>query len=100
MKLLITAFLMILGFVAKSQTNDDNKIVKEIKGTIESDGHIMNDSVKFFIQVDLDGFKIKGSNGKSYQKRTCDSKKCKIIHLEIENRGFVTGTLRMYNGGL
>lgn len=85
--------LISLSVIAKGQ--DENKITKEIKGTIESDGHIMNDSVKFFISVDLDGFAIKGSNGKKYEKRTCDKKNCKIIHLEIVN----TNTNRFYSSG-
>lgn len=90
MKTLLTAIFVLSLLVAKAQTNDDNKIIKEIKGTIECDGHLMNDSVKFFIQVDLDGFKIKGSNGKVYQKRACNSKNCKLIHLEPVTRGMLT----------
>jgi len=67
---------------------DQNEITKEIKGVIESDGHLMNDSVKFFIKVDLDGFRIEGTNGKKYQKRKCGNEKCKMIHLEVEQKYF------------
>lgn len=78
----ICVILMVMSVTFVKAQTPDNKIVKEIKGVIESDGHIMNDSVKFFINVDLDGFKIKGSNGKFYTNRKCYNKKCKIIHLE------------------
>lgn len=84
MKTLLTVTFLLVCLIASAQ--DDNKIIKEIKGVVEVDGHLMKDSVKFYIQVDLDGFKIKGSNGREYQKRVCGNKECKIIHLEAENK--------------
>lgn len=105
-KLLIIAVLIITANLSAQskafdfidRTNASFDI--ELQNTVEIDGHtFVNQKSKDPVRVksDLDGIKIYDSK-REYQKRKCDTEKCKVIHLEPKRYG--TSTISGWGNGV
>lgn len=67
--------------------HEKNSFKKKIFGKIEVDGHIVSDSIKFYLNADLFESSITDTKGNKYTARKCSKKECKIIHLEMLRSG-------------
>lgn len=94
-KLLIIAVLMITANLSAQVSTPDFETKHIITGDIEVDGHKTKE--KFIFKSTLTDIKITDDKGNEYQKRKCDTEKCKVIHLERKSYG--TSIISGWNGG-